>query len=39
VCLLLGITLFLAGCAAADSSSEKDKRDGFYGGFLGGSGM
>ena len=35
----LGVVLVLAGCAARDSNVEQERRDGFYGGFLGGSGM
>jgi hypothetical protein len=37
--VLIGLLPLIAGCATADRSSEQDKRDGFYGGFLGGSGM
>ena len=35
----ISIALVLAGCAARDSNTEQERRDGFYGGFLGGSGM
>ena len=35
----IGVVLVLAGCATRDSNVEQERRDGFYGGFLGGSGM
>jgi len=31
--------LVLAGCAARDSSTDEDRRGGFYGGVFGGRGM